>query len=146
MNELLVVITLWLSANFGLPYVAEPPEIVAVSPASLSETRHRLAREAGAAEFAASAPTVHAFYHVDSHTIFIAKDWRADSAADISILVHELVHHLQAEAAVPYHCAAAREKVAYEAQDRWLKQFGTSLAAEFGIDSATRLARSACFH
>jgi hypothetical protein len=60
--------------------------------------------------------------------------------------VHELVHHLQNVAGIPSACAEAREKPAYQAQERWLQLFGTSLAEEFQIDAMTILVRTNCMH
>ena len=40
----------------------------------------------------------------------------------------------------------AREKVAYMAQDKWLKRFGTSLESEFDLDMFTVLISSACMY
>lgn len=147
MDQLLTLVILWISANFGLPGGATHPQIVAVPPGSLAATRAELARGPSGAPHPAEAslqPELHAFYHVGSRTIYLSDDWRPDTAAGLSVLVHEAVHHLQAEAGVAYPCAGQREKLAYDAQDRWLRQFGTSLAEEFGIDALTRLSRTAC--
>jgi hypothetical protein len=55
-----------------------------------------------------------------------------------------MVHHLQNLAGLKFECPMAREKVAYMAQDQWLKRFGTSLETEFDLDMFTVLISSAC--
>lgn len=64
--------------------------------------------------------------------------------AESSVLVHELVHHLQKVAGLLYDCAEVREKLAYQAQARWLEHFGTSLAEAFQLDPMTVLVRTNC--
>jgi hypothetical protein len=60
--------------------------------------------------------------------------------------VHEMVHHLQNVGQLKYDCPAAREKPAYLAQNRWLRQFGLDLENEFQIDMFTIVAMSACMN
>jgi hypothetical protein len=55
-----------------------------------------------------------------------------------------MVHHLQKEAGLAYPCPGASEKLAYEAQQKWLGLFGLDLASEFEIDPFTLLATTAC--
>jgi len=64
--------------------------------------------------------------------------------AELSILVHEMVHHLQNVAHTAYACPLEREKLAYEAQEKWLSLFGQSLWSEFGLDRTTLVLTSAC--
>jgi hypothetical protein len=62
----------------------------------------------------------------------------------LSVLVHEIVHYLQDVAQLRYSCPQEREALAYEAQERWLGLFGTSLEAEFDIDRLTLLVTTRC--
>ena len=43
-----------------------------------------------------------------------------------------------------FECPAAREKVAYLAQDKWLERFGSSLEREFELDMFTVVVSSSC--
>jgi hypothetical protein len=70
--------------------------------------------------------------------------WTGRSAAELSVLVHELVHHLQEAAELRYECPAAREQLAYAAQERWLGLFGLSLSSEFDIDPFTLKISTEC--
>jgi hypothetical protein len=89
---------------------------------------------------------VMAVYDDASRTIVMNDDWNGRSAEELSILVHEMVHHLQNLAGHQYPCQGAREKLAYEAQERWLGLFGLSLAATFELDPMTLKVSTACFH
>ena len=65
-------------------------------------------------------------------------------AAELSVLVHETVHHLQHLAGTRFECAQASETLAYAAQEKWLALFGRSLESEFEIDPFTRLVSTRC--
>ena len=94
-------------------------------------------------EFSAERHVV-AVYDTQSQTIYLPENWSGKSAADQSILVHEMVHHLQKLAGMSFECPAAREKVAYLAQETWLERFGLSLEREFELDMFTVVVSSAC--
>ncbi|MCV0397299.1 MAG: hypothetical protein K5872_19395 [Rhizobiaceae bacterium] len=85
-----------------------------------------------------------AVYEPLTRTTVLSDRWRADHVADLSVLVHELVHHLQRETDAEHRCPEEGEALAYEAQERWLAQFGTSLEAAFGIDAFTLAMRTRC--
>jgi hypothetical protein len=87
-----------------------------------------------------------AFYNTKSKTIVLADDWIGTSLADQSILVHEMVHHLQNLGKLKFDCPSAREKLAYQAQDKWLGRFGMNLENEFDVDMFTVLISSACMN
>jgi hypothetical protein len=55
-----------------------------------------------------------------------------------------MVHHLQNIGGLHYECLQAREKLAYQSQDEWLKQFGQDLQGVFEVDKLTILVRSSC--
>ena len=65
----------------------------------------------------------------------------------MSVLVHEMVHHIESQGNLKYKCPQALEKLAYAAQARWLAGFGLTLESEFAVDplpssSASQLALS----
>ena len=49
---------------------------------------------------------------------------RYDNIVQNSVVVHELVHHMQFAANIPYRCFGELEKVAYETQDAYLIENG----------------------
>jgi len=57
-----------------------------------------------------------------------------------------MVHHFQNVAGLKYACAGEREKLAYDAQERWLGLFGKSLESEFRIDPFSRLVKTRCLY
>ena len=67
-------------------------------------------------------------YHVESlysetdHTIYLPNSWRSDDLRDRSILLHELVHHLQYLNNVKVICSSESEWQALELQVTWLRQ------------------------
>lgn len=147
MQTLLTVLVAWLSINFGLPAVDEHPRVEFATPTQMAEIRY--SRVEPEAERPAPAEFGHHFqaiYDDSSRTIYLPEDWTGATPADVSVLVHELVHHLQNVGGETYPCAGAREKPAYRAQARWLEMFGTSLEDEFQIDPMTILVRTTCTH
>ena len=86
-----------------------------------------------------------AIYSNSSQTIYLPQGWTGGTAVELSILVHEMVHHIQHLAGLKYECPQAREKLAYMAQDRWLNLFGGSLAQDFDLDGISLLVKTKCF-
>lgn len=153
MQELLTVIVTWLAVGFGLPAVYEHPNVEFASAATMAEVRvSRVAAsgsdlaggQGGHLARAAFIHDVEAIYDDESRTIYLPEGWTGATPADVSVLVHEMVHHLQNVAGLTYGCAGEREKPAYRAQARWLELFDTTLADEFGIDPMTLLVRTNC--
>jgi hypothetical protein len=65
-----------------------------------------------------------AFYSKSEHLIYLADSWNKDDLVDQSILVHELVHHLQIEDHIQFACWGRYEAQAYELQIKWLRAQG----------------------
>ena len=139
MKELLSVIAVWLSVSFGLPHVQDHPSVRTLPPQALSEIRYGPVDVTRRRE-------VLAVYVDRTQTILLSEGWVSHDPADVSILVHEMVHHLQGKAGMTFPCAAARERLAYEAQERWLELFGLTLEEEFGIDAITLKVATGCMH
>ena len=153
LETLLTVILIWLSTNFSLPETREHPRVEFVSAAKMSEVRYdrlaavhaqRVAAEVGRVDPAELSSDVHAIYDDLSRAIYLLEGWTASSSTDVSVLVHELVHHVQNINGLQYTCMEEREKSAYKAQARWLELFGKTLADEFGLDPMTLLVRTNC--
>ena len=70
-------------------------------------------------------------YSNESKTIFLLDGWTGKTPAELSILVHEMVHHLQNVGQLKFACSEEREELAYKAQDDWLHLFGRDLEPTF---------------
>lgn len=115
MAELVEHMEIWLDENTALPRRKAAPEI-------------RLASAAMAARLAplrAAATSSHTrgLYDPDAGTIWLVRPWDARDPRDVSVLLHELVHHRQA-AHGHWYCPGAQELPAYRAQEEWLNALG----------------------
>lgn len=138
----------WLSSNFDLPSTPELPRISLVAPTRISAIRYgRLlssaARDNASTGDEAGDRTV-AIYVDSEQTIYLPDNFTGSTPAELSILVHEFVHHMQNLARLRYDCPQAREKPAYLAQEKWLDQFGQDLWSQFQVDPLTLLVNSGC--
>ena len=151
-RALISTVVSWLSTNFDLPENHDYPSIELVPPTTMAAIRYR--------PLAGGSPQVSpndnsslplsgmselaAVYNDTNRTIYLSQGWTGVSFADLSILVHEMVHHLQNVGQLKYSCPQAREAVAFAAQERWLSLSGRTLESEFGIDKLTLLVRTNC--
>jgi hypothetical protein len=148
MDALLTSMVLWLSVNFALPANYSHPKIEFVAISKIRALRYGFLfgsqDESVAAHLEPTSREVVAVYQDQTRTIYLPKGWRGTTAAELSVLVHEMVHHLQKAGNLKFDCPQEREQLAYSAQDRWLKLFGTDLAREFEIDPFTLKVTTAC--
>ncbi len=70
-------------------------------------------------------------HYADARAIYIPgmvilnnESWEEDEPRQISLLVHELVHHAQLFSNRKYACADAKEYEAYKLQNQWLEEQG----------------------
>ena len=87
-----------------------------------------------------------AVYSDAERTIYLPEGWTGGSAAELSVLVHEMVHHAQNVRGLKFDCPQEREKLAYLAQERWLGLFGRSLAEDFELDPMSLLVKTGCIN
>jgi hypothetical protein len=149
---LMAEIAAWLSANFELPAINQYPRVEFASPAKLLSLRlggFGVGRRENATP---PQPPLSvggdllAVYDSARRIIYLPEGWSGQTHAETSILVHEMVHHLQSAGGLKYPCPAAGEKTAYLAQDLWLRRFGQDLETAFETDLFTVLVRSLCFY
>src|SRR5258708_35045684 len=139
MEALLTAIVIWLSTNYSLPASFDHPRVEFVTAEKIASVRHgNIGQEQQAGMLLnQSESDIVSLYNNDQRTIYLRDEWTGKTPADLSILVHEMVHHLQNSAHVTYECPGARERLAYPPQDKWLKLFGRDLTSEFDIDAFT---------
>lgn len=155
MQTMLTAIVTWLSVNLGMPAIYDLPRVELVSAEAMHAVRYQRGESGQPARTALrKSPAaqrdqrqeVEALYDDATRTIYVSKDWTGRTPAELSVLVHEMVHHVQNVAGLKYECPQAREKPAYVAQDRWLALFGRNLMEEFKLDPVTVLVRTNCMH
>jgi hypothetical protein len=150
MNSLLTAVVLWLSANFDLPAIYEHPTVQFVPPAKITALRHgelsNTQFESALEPKRSGERQVVSVYDDATRTIYLSEDWTGGTAGELSILVHETVHHLQNLGGLTFECPRQREQLAYKAQEQWLGLFGSDLAREFELDPFTLLVSTRCFH
>ncbi|WP_193367909.1 DUF6647 family protein [Pelagibius marinus] len=137
MADLQSVIVNWLAARFGLPAIHDHPRVELLPAEQISELRY------GNSGLMSHRDVV-AVYDDSSKTIYLNLAWTGRSVADLSVLVHEMVHHLQNVGRARFACPAAREELAYHAQAQWLASFGADLFQEFELDPITLKLTTAC--
>jgi hypothetical protein len=153
MDALLTAIAIWLSANYGLPATFDHPRIELVPSIEMAMLRYKGVPSSPQREASVMQDHEPSFveirhivgvYDDQMNTIYLSDQWAGRTPAELSVLVHEMVHHLQNKAGMRYECSAEREKLAYEAQDKWLRLFGRNLESEFEINGLTLLVSTSC--
>jgi hypothetical protein len=148
MNALLTTIVLWLSTNFGLPASYDHPQVEFVPETKIVEIRYKgfVGWQLQVGSVPPGQRTTVSVYDDATKTIYLPDAWTGDTPADLSILVHEVVHHLQNVGKLKFECPQEREQLAYKAQERWLGLFGRDLLHDFEIDPFTLLVSTKCMY
>lgn len=126
----------WLSNVLKLPAIYELPRV--------EYAQVKLAAAPGDGGLA-SRLRIPSRYDDAKRTIYLSGDWNGKAPESVSLLIHEMTHHLQNIAKIPYPCPQWRDKLAYVAQERWLAAYGRSLEKDFGIDPLTYLLSTECY-
>jgi hypothetical protein len=143
MEALLTAIVLWLSTNFPLPANLNHPGIKFVPAAEMIAVLNKYQpQRTDASEISSD---ILSLYNNESKTIYLMDGWTGKTPAELSILVHEMVHHLQNIGQLKFVCPEEREELAYQAQDSWLHFFGRDLERDFQMDPFSVLVKSKCF-
>jgi hypothetical protein len=145
MEALLTAIVLWLSINFPLPANLNHPGIKFVSAAEMIATLNKSQPQRSGVSASEISWDVVSLYSNESKTIYLMDVWTGKTPAELSILVHEMVHHLQNVGQLKFACPEEREELAYKAQDSWLHLFARDLERDFQMDPFSILAKSKCF-
>ena len=146
---LLDEIVSWLASNFDLHAIRDRPAIQFASKVKLAtmhadDSAHWQGLTQADGIDQSTQRQVVALYDSKSKTILISDDWIGKTPAEQSVLVHEIMVHSHPKSSQTPVRMPHGEKLAYLAQDKWLRQFGTSLEKEFDVDMFTVLISSAC--
>jgi hypothetical protein len=151
-QALLTAMETWVSSQFDLPAIHEHPRIEFAPPAKIASLRFtgllsdpKAQVEPNNRASSAQHDTI-AIYYDATRTIYLPEGWTGGTPAELSVLVHEVVHHFQNVLRLKYECPQEREKLAYIAQDRWLGLFGHSLSDDFALDPFSLLVKTTCFY
>lgn len=142
MNDLMLALMVWIHAYTGLP-VAEPPSVTIMEACALH--RYRLGdvpcprpgeiRTAGV-------------YDSGKDIILLREGWSSSDLVDVSLLLHELVHHMQNKNGISVQTVACVgrdvEAMAYRAQMAWLESAGVDAHAALGVDEFTIKSLTSC--
>jgi hypothetical protein len=110
-QPLLAAISAWLAFQFDLPSIEHPPRIELARPASIAVLR------GGGGSEASSQQDIVAVYSDATRTIYLPEGWTGTTPTELSILVHELVHHVQ-NIAMPVR-RSARSSPTRRRSDGW---------------------------
>jgi hypothetical protein len=149
-QTLLTALETWVSSQFDLPAIHEHPSIEFASSAKIVSLRFAGLLSDPGERVASNDPSsaqrdTIAIYYDATRTIYLPEGWTGNTPAELSVLVHEVVHHFQNVLRLKYECPQEREKLAYIAQDRWLALFGHSLESDFHMDAFSLLVKTQCF-
>jgi hypothetical protein len=149
MESLLTAIVVWLSANYSLPASFDHPRIKFMSAVEMNAPVKDGNGSQQQPDISATQTSsdIISFYSNEAKTIYLIDGWTGKTPAELSIVVHEMVHHLQSTGQLKFACPQEREELAYKAQERWLAQFGEhDLLRDFQMDPFTVLIKSKCFY
>ena len=127
----------WLSNVVNLPAIYVHPQVERAPNIKITAVLH-------SSQFV-SQRGILSKYDDAKKTIYVPDDWSGNTPEAISILIHEMVHHLQNVAGLQYGCPQEREKLANFAQERWLAAYGRSLEKDFDIDPLNYLLSTECY-
>ena len=161
-RALIKAIKYWLSLNFNLrasypdPYIelAAPEKIIILRyhgllsdwPHDIVSADQKVPVSFDDMNTAHDSDHLTAVYDDEMKTIYLPKNWNGGTPSEISVLMHEMVHHLQGATKIKYDCPQAREQLAYAAQEKWLALFERTLETEFEIDPLTLIVSTRCIY
>lgn len=141
-GQLLEALAIWVGAKLGQPVPTSLPRLVFRPSGQVAGLR--LKQYASEIIQRQGRPDILSIYDSRDKIIYLSDSWSGATAADLSVLVHELVHHFQEVHQTKFECDAAREAKAFELQEKWLRLFGETLEEAFQIDPFTLLVRTSC--
>ena len=108
----------WLDAETEFVKRAHQPDIEIIGREQAENLRDAGERSSG---------RTRGLYDDENQTIYLAEPWSSSNPHDISVLLHEMVHHRQS--GQHWYCQQAQEWRAYKIQAQWLAEH--QIADEF---------------
>lgn len=143
MKELLTSLMLWIAANSPLAVPETLPNVIRLDPVQLACILEYVVP----CDESKLDPswTWYAYYKpkdpLSSARIIISEDVDLSGLEGHSVLLHELVHHMQVTAGQEYNI----ECQAYQLEQKWLEERGTSLQEVFGMGDIFVLLQMSCY-
>ena len=143
MKDLLTSLMLWVAANSPLAVPETVPRVVQVDPVELACILEYVVP----CDESRLDPswTWYVYYApknlMEDARIAISEDVDLGGVDGHSVLLHELVHHMQVTAGQDYNI----ECQAYQLEQKWLIERGTSLQEVFKIDAMSVLFKTSCY-
>ena len=116
MNALMMIMMVWIGATADLPIPEELPDV-----------KFRTAEWFRTTYAEHPRTTIGGTYDDENMIVNLRDNWTAFDLVDLSILAHELTHHMQYSAGIVYPCSGAMEEVAYGVQRRFLALAGIDM-------------------
>ena len=143
MKELLVSLMLWIAANSPLVVPETVPNVVRIDPVELAcILEYVVPCDESKLD---SSWTWYAYYAPkEPHgggRIIVSEDVDLSGLDGHSVLLHELVHHMQVTAGQEYNI----ECQAYQLEQKWLVERGTSLQEVFSMGNIFVLLQTSCY-
>ncbi len=118
MKELITILLMWIGSSTTYNVDVPHPKVVMLPPQQLTEQY----------KDTSLAKTNHieelwAYYNTTNQTIYLRQDFRQYDPWHRSILLHELLHHIQYHNNVSYQCINQMEEEAWPLQKKYLKDF-----------------------
>ena len=152
-NELVLTLMIWVSQATGLS-APQPPPIVLTTQMQMvlmtygcDQSPVMLGNEelCESIDKGVEVPEVIAAYDNKEGIIYLREDWIGVTIKEKSILLHELVHHMQYKSGKTKKiCTPKLEDQAYKLQDKWLKEQGSTLEKEIEIGGLFLLMITQC--
>jgi hypothetical protein len=114
---------LWISQVWGVEMPNEHP-VIEYGTAQELACIFQTAKKDCDLPFDPASPGVKATYNTQTHVIHLLDDIDLSDPDQISILVHELSHHVQTANGMKYVCVGELERAAYMIQMQWLEEQG----------------------
>lgn len=112
-SELTEILEVWLDHHSGFERHDTTAEVRVIKLATSAYPEGNAGRSHG---------STRGLYDPETSIIYLIPPWNPKNAKDVSILLHELVHHRQTPHY--FYCPGAQEEAAYQLQADWLKERG----------------------
>jgi len=119
--ELVESLEVWLDTHGAYPRRAAPVAILTNTSLPPGAAMERASR---------SGTRARGLYDPARLEIRLLRPWSPASVTDVSVLLHELVHHRQQEAR-HWYCPGQQEESAYRLQQAWLAEQGETFAVNW---------------